>query len=636
MADNQVSNDIQWTKIQNAIRGRDKQGPAADQASKLLAANSLVRENGKGTWSAQDIRSLANEIDAENKLGADNGYMPGDILNGIYSGAGGIIDDLWDNSLGKFIPGGADWFTGEDIGSALDIASDIGLSLIPGAGIPLVIGKNLLQNTRNISDALSGYNSVTGQYLNPQQQAMKLAGTAGTVAMSALPFGIGKLGKLGGKVVGKGDDLVKLSSKEAQKRTAENLGKLAKDVETSEYKAATNAAKEKLANQEALIEEASLISNADQAAKAVSALEAEIPKLAENASAYTLEELPTGFINVERNFLQRLRGNRGDLKSSKKEFRDAKRQNKILENEKNALEAEKQGLKEGDQRIAEINERIGKIGAEQGGLNDILKSGRAGRYAKSKPGMGSWRERNFSLLGGKGQQRIRNLLDDYAENPNNLAVRYLDDLVRHDRDSAVKVMRSLGEGDVKAKDLLGKVGKSRYKNWDELVKGAEKAKPTSAAKESKALVQRIKDQASKDATIDWIPSSRAANLGLLAGGLATQYANMYGNGADPITAFIDNPDRIIANLIGSAAFKRPTKMAVASKRYGAMNTAQRAAAKAQRMNYLNRLAQDQYGLDQDLTDDQIAALISGEAYQEEADNILRDDILRQVYGYVRR
>lgn len=163
-----------------------------------------------------------------------------DLLSGAIRGAREVIDDinygvgtgidwLWDNSVGNVagvIGGGlnallggdfedsfndvkenvSNWVTPETGSMVSDMLFDLGLSAIPGIGVPLAVGKNAIQNSENIFEGITGVDDITGEKLDGGQQIAKLATGIGGTALSAIP-GLGKA-KNAGKVAEAGRQAV--------------------------------------------------------------------------------------------------------------------------------------------------------------------------------------------------------------------------------------------------------------------------------------------------------------------------------------------------------------------------------------------------------------------------------------------
>ena len=642
MADTPVVKNAQWSKIEKAINsgGKEKAGARADRASKLLAGKSLAQANGPDTYSASDIRKLANDIDTDYLGGkADNGYLPGDIINGVYSGLGGGVDWLWDNSVGKILPSTADWFSGEDIGNALDIATDVGLSMLGLPGIGIVAGKNLLQNVRNYSDALTGYNSVTGEYLTPEQQAMKLAGTTGTVALSALPFGIGKIGKAGSKVL-----------KGANGKT---FGSLAQDIGTVEAAPMKEAAEDVLKAKKEILDNAwlnpeqkllpapsnaSMLPVAGETGKPITSI-VHVPnpvreapyassglaeKLAnvEQPMMYSVESPVLGYNNTMQGMISRFRGKNAKFKDAKAQANETKKalsaENVQLNKELKEAKGKLEKLEEGAEGYSEAQKLVNDLNAQLAQNNEAITAiPRAGKVAAIEEG--GFKDRVAGSLGGKKKNQLNTAWENWKAKGDNLALRDLVDLLD---ESGAKALKVSDEAD---KAVINKI--LEYKglgNLDEIEKAASGA---SKSKSARDILNRMQS-GNKNFT-------RGSDLAILGAGLATQAANMYGNGSDPLTAFIDNPQRFAANLVAGSLMRKPTRV-LAGKRYGFAPTAQNQAAALQRMNYLNRLAQDQYTIDNELSSDEIADLVSGESFQRKVEADRNNEFLRQVYGWARR
>jgi hypothetical protein len=114
-------------------------------------------------------------------------------------------DWVFDNTVGNLIDGSENWFDGDDLATAADIALDMGLMAIPGVGIGLVTAKNLARHAEDIGDVIAGDDYLTGEDLDFSQSLGKLGTTAMDTALGAIPFG--KIGKgLSKKVMEKSVD----------------------------------------------------------------------------------------------------------------------------------------------------------------------------------------------------------------------------------------------------------------------------------------------------------------------------------------------------------------------------------------------------------------------------------------------
>ena len=126
------------------------------------------------------------------------------------------VDWAFDNTVGNLIDGSENWFDGDDLATAADIALDLGLMAIPGVGMGLVAGKNLARHAEDIGDVIAGDDYLTGEDLDFGQSVGKLGSTVMDTALGAIPFGkVGKLGK----------GLSKKVMKESAEETANALSK---------------------------------------------------------------------------------------------------------------------------------------------------------------------------------------------------------------------------------------------------------------------------------------------------------------------------------------------------------------------------------------------------------------------------
>lgn len=269
-----------------------------------------------------------------------------DTVNNL---AGHGIDTLWDLTAGNaagLIGGGLGAiFDGADFGEAFDnakqsvgdmvtpetgsIASDmlidLGLSAIPGVGIPLAVGKNAIQQSENIFEGLTGVDDITGEEIDPGQQAAKLGIGVGSTLFSALP-GLGKaknvddIAKAGAK---QADDITKqiasLTSKEAGKGAAKEVAEEA--GESAAKKVAGEAAEE--VGENAAKGAGKAVENVVSAADDAETLEA-LTAMLDDANNFARANKPIAALD---NALDSLRGYPGNFKTfmaeSGKSFRDA-------------------------------------------------------------------------------------------------------------------------------------------------------------------------------------------------------------------------------------------------------------------------------------------------------------------------
>lgn len=107
-------------------------------------------------------------------------------LDGVFDFAVNTLVNPWNKEMGDTLQQA---FDGEDLAFIPDIAGDIGLSLIPYAGLPLVIAKNAIQQSNNLTEAFSGKDNVTQEDLDGMQRAGKLLTSLGAIGLSAIPGG---------------------------------------------------------------------------------------------------------------------------------------------------------------------------------------------------------------------------------------------------------------------------------------------------------------------------------------------------------------------------------------------------------------------------------------------------------------
>ena len=125
-----------------------------------------------------------------------------DAIEGFNTAVGNGMDAVFDNTLGNLgnlgkSEGDADYdwakklFNGQDLSIVPDIAEDILLTAVPYVGPALAMGKNAIQQSDNIAEGLSGYDSITGEKIDGGQQAAKI----GEAALSTALSGAGGIGK---------------------------------------------------------------------------------------------------------------------------------------------------------------------------------------------------------------------------------------------------------------------------------------------------------------------------------------------------------------------------------------------------------------------------------------------------------
>lgn len=142
-----------------------------------------------------------------------------DLIDAGSKGIGWLVDQVWDlgpANLAGLIGGGADLLlnggkgdwgnrardtvskvigNGEDDIFSADTIGDIGmdlmLSAIPGAGLPLLLAKQGIQDADDLKEAATGRDSITMEQLDPGQRAAKVGSSLLDIALTAAPA-IGK------------------------------------------------------------------------------------------------------------------------------------------------------------------------------------------------------------------------------------------------------------------------------------------------------------------------------------------------------------------------------------------------------------------------------------------------------------
>ena len=207
--------------IDNFRTGGNKTASAQRVQKALKNASPQVRETVKNTLALRDADPGDNGIGVmhghqlRQKYGRPEGVDlisrghtlagMGDLIDQAYNTAGGAIDDFWDEHVGNLAAGAAGMFgadeqtqndtrntvrnlmDAESVGSLLNIAGDVALGTLAGpAGIGIIAGKTLLQNGRNIEEALNGYDLTTGEDLDAGQRAARLGSAALFTGLSGL------------------------------------------------------------------------------------------------------------------------------------------------------------------------------------------------------------------------------------------------------------------------------------------------------------------------------------------------------------------------------------------------------------------------------------------------------------------
>lgn len=304
--------------------------------------------------------------------GAEMRDESNDPFSGAVRGARGVIDDinqaagtgldwLWDNTAGNLaglVGGGvsallggdfedsfedvkgnvSDWVTPETGAMASDMMMDLGLSAIPGVGIPLSVAKNAIQNSENIWEGITGIDDITGERIDPGQQIAKLATGFGGTALAALP-GIGKMrnaskiGKAGRQAIdelGDAPDIAKMlqagnydsaieAAAKSSSEISDDLADLARDVITDRNTSrigamgtATGPTRGTRA-QNAIDDLVSSVTNIDKGARTMSRADTPMALIDEIGSA--AKSYPGNFTSNMRNAGKSLKSATGNLAS---------------------------------------------------------------------------------------------------------------------------------------------------------------------------------------------------------------------------------------------------------------------------------------------------------------------------------
>lgn len=176
-------------KYQVAVsQARTELGDGASDKDLRLRTDEIYENDLGGETKASDLRG--ENIFTQAIRGLDEGWT--DLTNTI----GGGLDWAYDNTIGG-LTGTQDAFSGEDIGGVIDVGTDIGLgalSFVPGVNLvaaPLLVGKNVIQESDNIYEAFTGRDATTLQKLSDGQRLSKGIGSALNVGLGSVPV-IGK------------------------------------------------------------------------------------------------------------------------------------------------------------------------------------------------------------------------------------------------------------------------------------------------------------------------------------------------------------------------------------------------------------------------------------------------------------
>lgn len=200
-----------------------------NEFAKLSPTATGEQMRGEDNAGAQLVGGFNQALDGVTGLVGDgiNGlwdYGVGGIAYGL-GGLAGLLSGNADEDWGKkafdavgSVVGEDGYIDGQDIAN---IGLDIALGAIPGVGVPLVVGKNLLQNADNIREAATGYDSITGEELSDDARWANGLAAVANVGLSALP-GIGRARNLAAvdDILGSTDDVGKALAAAAEAKPA--------------------------------------------------------------------------------------------------------------------------------------------------------------------------------------------------------------------------------------------------------------------------------------------------------------------------------------------------------------------------------------------------------------------------------
>lgn len=174
-------------------------------------SDSEMRDLIDSEFAKLDPSATGEQMRGEDNVGAFAIGGINDAINGLTDMIGDGVDGLWDFAAGGLagavgdglgaIAGQEGWgdaareyvdnIVGDggiiDPDSIANMAIDIGLSAIPGVGVPLVVGKSLVQNADNIREAASGRDSMTGEELDAGARVANGLAALANVGLSAMP-----------------------------------------------------------------------------------------------------------------------------------------------------------------------------------------------------------------------------------------------------------------------------------------------------------------------------------------------------------------------------------------------------------------------------------------------------------------
>lgn len=220
--------------IKNAVK--DKDDETKYRAAAMMAQNNLT---GRDDVDDKVMKEEIDKIYSEMTGGKSGREMRGenlftdtigglnDLINGATLTVGNGLDAVWDWGAGGIADmfGAGDIvrnaFDGEDVQGIVDIGADLGLMALGPVGWGAMVGKNVIQNSDNLTEFFSGRDNVTLEELEGDERLGKGGEAALGIGLSMLP-GAGKVGNLvrkGGGKVGKSvaDDAMKKNAKQIRK-----------------------------------------------------------------------------------------------------------------------------------------------------------------------------------------------------------------------------------------------------------------------------------------------------------------------------------------------------------------------------------------------------------------------------------
>ena len=148
----------------------------------------ITGQNGAG----QHLRDNNSDVlHGANNLLTMADTVPGFIVDDI------LVDGIVGNLVGLFNKDAGDsvknFMTREEAGN---LATNVGLSMIPGAGIPLMLAKNAIQSEDEIRNAITGKDSWSGMDLTEDEKSANALSAAMNIGLSAVPL-LGTAGQAG-------------------------------------------------------------------------------------------------------------------------------------------------------------------------------------------------------------------------------------------------------------------------------------------------------------------------------------------------------------------------------------------------------------------------------------------------------